>query len=54
MVFVIEVGDQFFDVVDMVIKTVKIIYFFSYLCSKSVFSNKVADGYKFVVFVPFR
>ena len=39
MVFIFDVGNHFFNVVDMAIKNVKIIYFFSSLCSKSLLSN---------------
>ena len=51
MVFVFEICNHFFNVFDMVIKTVNIIYFFCSLFSKSIFSNSGADGYTLSVFV---
>ena len=49
MVFVFEICYHFFNVVDMVTKTVSIIYFLSSLCSRSIFSNG-ALGYNLSVF----
>ena len=49
VVFVFEVCDHHFNVVDLVIKTVNIVYFFSNLCSRSSFSNG-AFGYNVSVF----
>ena len=45
MVSVFEKCYQFFDVTDMLIETVNIIYFFSNLCFKSKFHSNGADGY---------
>ena len=45
MVFVFEICNLFFNVINMVIKTVNIIYFFSNRFSKSIFSNNGAVGY---------
>ena len=50
MVFVLEVSNHFFNVVDMVNKTVNIIHFFPRLCSRSVSSNSGANGYFISVF----
>ena len=46
MVLIFEVCDIFFNVVDMVVETVNIVFFSSNLCSKTSFFNR-ADGYKF-------
>ena len=50
MIFIFEVSNHFFNVIDMVIKTINIVQFFSSLCSRSIFSNNGALGYNFCVF----
>ena len=48
VVSIFEVCNHFFNVVDMVIKTINILYFFSILRSKSKFSfSNGTDRYKF-------
>ena len=53
MAFIFEANNNFFNVVDMVIKTVNIICFLSNRCSKSLISNGEL-GYNLSVFVPFK
>ena len=50
MVFVFEICNHFFNNINMVIKTLNIIYFFSNRFSKSIFSNNGAEGYNLSVF----
>ena len=47
--FIFEVSNHFFNVVDMVIKTVYVIYIFSNECSKALFSNG-AEAFRRSVF----
>ena len=44
MVFVFEICNHFFNVINMVIKTVNIVHFFNRF-SRSIFFNNGADGY---------
>ena len=50
IIFVFEERNHFFNVIDMVIETVDIIYFFSNLCSNLISFSNGADGYNPSVF----
>ena len=53
MVFVIEVCEHFFKVVDMVFENIYIIQFFSNRYSNSIFFSDGADGYNLTQFSSF-